>query len=182
MLGQFYAKQGRLDEARTEFENIIKKDPRSVAARTMVGIIFDAQGKREEAKRAFQAAVAESADLAPVAANNLAYIYAEEGTNLDVALTLATSAKKALPENGEIDDTLGWVYYKKDLASLAIVPLEESVKKRPGSAAALYHLGMAYAKINDASKARPALERALKMNLRPADAASARQALAAVSK
>jgi putative PEP-CTERM system TPR-repeat lipoprotein len=183
MLAQFYIRQGRLDEARKEFETVIKQDPRSWGARTMIGIILETQGKREEARRAYEAAVAENASNAPVAANNLAYIYAEDGSNLDVALNLAGSAKKAMPDNPEVDDTLGWVYYKKDLPTVAVASLEESVKKKPGSGTTLYHLGMAYAKAGGRdAQARDALERALKLNLQPADAAAAKQVLSTLSR
>ena len=134
----------------------------------------------EEAKRWYEATVAEMTN-APIAANNLAFIYAEEGTNLDVALQLAKSAKQQIPDNAVVDDTLGWVYYKKDLATMAVSPLEESLKKMPDNADILYHLGLTYAKIGNKAQARQALERALKLNPQLAGAASARQTLAAVS-
>ena len=57
-----------------------------------------------------------------------------------------------------MDDTLGWIYYKKDLPSLAVRPLEDSLKKRPDNAEVLYHLGLTYAKLGDKAKARDALE------------------------
>ena len=180
MLAQLYMKQQRLDEARAEFERMVKRDPRAVGPRTMVGVILETQGKRDEARRSYEATVAEMTN-APVAANNLAFMYAEEGKNLDVALQLATSAKQQVPDSAEVDDTLGWVYYKKDLATLAVGPLEESLKKMPDNADILYHLGLTYARIGEKAKAREALERALKLNPRLAGAASARQTLASVS-
>jgi tetratricopeptide (TPR) repeat protein len=177
MLAQLYVKQQRLDQARAEFEGMVKRDPRAVEPRTMVGIILETQGKREEAKRWYEATVAEMSN-APVAANNLAFIYAEESTNLDVALQLASSAKQQIPDSAIVDDTLGWVYYKKDMATLAVRPLEESLKKMPDNADILYHLGLTYAKVGDKAKARDTLGRALK--LKP-ELASARQILASVS-
>ena len=36
-------------------------------------------------------------------------------------------AKRQMPKSPEVDDTLGWVYYKKNLADLAIPALEDSV-------------------------------------------------------
>ena len=146
----------------------------------MVGIILASQGKREEAKKWYEATVADLPGAA-VAANNLALIYAEEGVNLDRALQLASDAKKILPDSAEVTDTLGWVYYKKDLPALAVGPLEESAQKLPNNAEVLYHLGMAYAKIGDKPKARSALERALKLDPKMGAAATARAALATVS-
>jgi len=180
MLAQLYVKQRRLDEARNQFEVIAKRDPRSVGARTMVGVILEAQGKREEAKKTYATLIAD-VPSAPVAANNLAFLYAEDGQNLDTALQLASTAKKLLPESPEVDDTLGWVYYRKNLASLAIPPLEDSLKKRPNNPSALYHLGMSYAKVGDKVKSRDALQRALKLNLPQTYVASAQQTLTSLT-
>ena len=163
MLAQLYMQQGRLDEARAEFEGIVERDPSAIGARTMVGMLLEAQGKREEARKSYEATV-NGTENAPVAANNLAFIYAEQGTNLDVALQLATSAKQRLPDDPSVDDTLGWIYYKKDMPSLAVRPLQDSLRKRPDAPEVLYHLGMTYAKLGDKVKARETLERALKLD------------------
>jgi tetratricopeptide (TPR) repeat protein len=163
MLAQLYMRQRRIDDARAEFEGIVQRDPSALGARTMVGILLEAQGKRDEARKSYEATV-NGTENAPVAANNLAFIYAEQGTNLDIALQLATSAKQRLPDDPSIDDTIGWIYYKKDLPSLAVRPLEDSIRKRPDSPEVLYHLGLAYAKLGDKAKAHDALGRALKLN------------------
>lgn len=182
LLAQLYVKRGRIDDARREFETIVKRDPRAVGPRTMVGILLQTQGKRDEARRWYEATIADLT-VAPVAANNLAYIYAEDGTNLDAALQLAESAKKEMPDSPEVNDTLGWVLYKRGLYPLAVGPLEEAVKAAPGNAEILYHLGMTYSKMPEKSgQARDMLDRALKINPRMASAASARQTLEAVSR
>ena len=163
MLAQMYVRQRRIDEALAEFEGIAKRDPSAVGARTMVGMLLEAQGRGDEARKSYEATVNAVAN-APVAANNLAFIYAEQGTNLDVALQLATSAKQRLPEDPSVDDTIGWIYYKKGLPALAVKPLEDSLRKRPDVAEVLYHLGLTYAKLGDNAKARETLERALKLD------------------
>jgi tetratricopeptide (TPR) repeat protein len=163
MLAQLYVKQGRLDEARTEFEGIVQRNPSAVGSRTMVGMLLESQGRLDDARKAYEATV-NGPGNAPVAANNLAFIYAEQGTNLDVALQLATSAKQRMPNDPSVDDTLGWIYYKKDMPSLAVRPLQDSLRRRPDVAEVLYHLGMTYAKLGDKAKARETLERALKLD------------------
>jgi tetratricopeptide (TPR) repeat protein len=163
MLAQLYTRQGRLEEARVEFEGIAARDPSAAGARTMVGMLLEAQGKRADAVKAYEAAV-NGPGRSPVAANNLAFIYAESGQNLDVALQLATTAKQGLPEDPNVDDTLGWVYYKRGQPQQAIPYLQESLKRNPDSAEVLYHLGMAYAAAGDKVRARETLERALKLN------------------
>ncbi len=163
MLAQLYVKQRRLEEARTEYEALIKHDPANVGARTMVGLLLEAEGKRDEARKSYEATVGGSGNTA-VAANNLAFIYAEQGTNLDVALQLAISAKQRLPNDPSVDDTIGWIYYKKDMPSLAVRPFQDSLAKRPNVAEVLYHLGLTYAKLGDKAKARDSLDRALKID------------------
>ena len=179
MLAQLYMQQGRLDEARAEFESIVEREPTSIGARTMVGILLEMQGKREQAKKSYEVTV-NGTENAPFAANNLAFIYAEQGTNLDVALRLATSAKQGLPDDPSVDDTLGWIYYKKDMPSLAVRPLLDSLRKRPDAAEVVYHLGMTYAKLGDKVKARETLERALKLDPK-IGGGEARRTLALVS-
>jgi putative PEP-CTERM system TPR-repeat lipoprotein len=178
LLAQLYVKQGKLKEARAEFQSIADRDPTAVGARTLVGMLFEAEGRVEEAKKVYEGLVGGTVD-APVAANNLAYIYAEQGANLDIALQLATSAKPKLPDNPNVDDTIGWVYYKKELASLAVGPLEASLAKRPNNPEVMTHLGLAYAKVGNRSKARELLVRARALNAQ-AGGAEAERVLASL--
>jgi tetratricopeptide (TPR) repeat protein len=159
-LGQLYLKQRRLDAALTEFDALAERDPKPVAALTLAGIILDAQGKTSEARARFER-VLQIDSNAPVAANNLAWLMAEAGDNLDVALQLAQTAQRGLPESPEVTDTLGVIYYKKGLFALAIPPLKASVAKNPANPFYQFHLGLAYAKSGDTTNARQALERAL---------------------
>ena len=83
-----------------------------------------------------------------------------------------------MPTSHQINDTLGWVYYKKDMAHLAIRPLETSVGQEPTNALYHYHLGLAYVQTGETAKARKALEQALKLQPNFPGAADARAALA----
>jgi tetratricopeptide (TPR) repeat protein len=146
----------------------------------MIGVLFELQGRRDEAMKAYEIAV-KGNENAPVAANNLAFIYAEQGTNLDLALQLATTAKQRLPNDASVDDTIGWVYYKKGLPALAVKPLEESAKKLPNHPEVHLHLGLTYAKLGEKDKARASLERAFNINPK-VGGPEAREVLASVSK
>ncbi len=179
-LGQMYLQQQRLDEARHEYEEIVKRKPDSVPARTMVGMILDVQQKHEESKKIYEGIVNRGGVRAPVAANNLAWIYANRGEQLDFALQLAQDAKQQLPDSAEVNDTLGWVYYKKDLRELAVKTLENSVGKDPKNVIFQYHLGLAYAKAGQSIKARRALEEALRLKPDFDGADEARKTLASL--
>src|SRR5205085_6250825 len=110
--------------------------------------ILEAQGKPAEAQRVYEGILATRPREA-WPANNLAWLYAEHGGNLDVALRLAQTAKELLPNAPQISDTLGWIYYKKHLADTAIPALQASVKQDPRNPVYRYHLGLAYLKSGD---------------------------------
>jgi tetratricopeptide (TPR) repeat protein len=176
-LGQLYVRQGKLESAQREYESLAARQPRSVGAHTMVAVLLQVQGRAEDAKKKYEQVLAIDR-RAVVAGNNLAYMHAEAGTNLDVALNLAQAAKAEAPDDADVDDTLGWVYYKRNLANLAIGPLERSVQRDPRNALYRYHLGLAYLKSGDKVRARAELDRALTLGLEASQAAEARQALA----
>lgn len=178
-LAQLYLSQKKLDQARTEFEQLAQRQPKAVGPPTMIAIIYGVQGNWKEARRQYEK-VLQIDEHAVVAANNLAYIYAEDGTNLDVALQLAQTAKSALPNESEVDDTLGYVYVRKGLGSLAVPPLEACVKKDPKNPLRLLHLGQAYALTGEKAKAKKALEAALAISGSFDGADEARKTLASL--
>lgn len=176
MLGQLYLSQKRLNEARTEFEALAKRQAKPVAALTMSGMLLMAQGQTELARKKFEDVLALD-PRAVIASNNLAWMYAEAGSDLDRALGLAQTASSQAPEQPEVIDTLGWVYYKKNLPELAIPLFERCVKKAPTNAAYHHHLGLAYMKAGRSQQARASLQRALANNPDATTADDARRAL-----
>jgi tetratricopeptide (TPR) repeat protein len=105
-------------------------------------------------------------------------MYAEQNVNLDKALDLAQTAKQVEPNRAEIDDTLGWVYYKKGMATLAVAAFQQSVTKDPLNPGYHYHLGLAYVKAGDKTKAKEALQKAIAIKADFPGAADARTVLA----
>jgi Flp pilus assembly protein TadD len=161
-LARLYVAEHKLPEATVEFEKRSALRPNDVAAQTAVAILLELQHKQSEAKPRYQKAL-ELDSHAAVAANNLAQMYADGNENLDVALQLAQTAKAGLPKSPEVDDTLGWVYYRKGLSTLAIASLKQCAAADPQNASYLYHLGLAYNQNGEEVLARQTLERALKL-------------------
>ena len=119
----------------------------------------------------------------PVASIDLASAMLESGGNLDVALSLAQSARRSLPNSPSVADTLGWIFYRKGAYRSAIDSLREAVKLSEESESSQssqfhYHLGMAYAKTGQASLARQQLQRALKLDPNSNDAQTVKKTLA----
>lgn len=176
MLGKMYYQQGRLDLARSELETYVNRAPNSVPANTMLGTILQLQGKDDDAKTRYNKAL-QVDPRAAVAANNLAWIDANRNGNLDLALQLAQTAKSRLPNRHEIDDTLGWIYYKKGLSSMAIESLTSSVQKQPENPSYNYHLALAHHQNGNTDEARKYLQKALKSNANFAGADEAKKLL-----
>ena len=97
-------------------------------------------------------------------ANNLAWILLEQGGNLDVALSHAQTAREQQPNDSNIADTLGWVYYKKNAYLLAMSLLKEAVEKLPNEPVVHFHYGLAQQKNGDQAGAKKSLQTALKLS------------------
>jgi len=150
-------------QARAEFIRLSEQQPGMVPPLTMVGILSEALGETEEARKWYDRALRID-PRAATANNNLAWMYAEKGEKLDVALQLAQVAHEELPTQLEITDTLGWVYYKKGLYSQAIRTLQDCVQFEPANPIYHYHLGLAHAANGEDRRARIELEAALKID------------------
>lgn len=161
-LGRFYVTNGRLPEAERQFSDLSTRHPRPVAALTMLGLIQQSLGRRENARQTYEAALRRDAHAA-VAANNLAWLYLEDDQNLDAALQLARTAKAGLPSRAEVADTLGWIFYKRGSLDLALGELEEAVRRDGANPTYRYHLGVVHAKKGQVEEARRSLQTALRL-------------------
>jgi tetratricopeptide (TPR) repeat protein len=159
LLGQMYIREGRLDAARERFEALASRAPRPVGARTMIAMLLEAQQRRADAMRAYEAILAVH-PAAGVAANNLAWLYAEDD-RLDEALQLALVAKQELGGTPNARDTLGWIYLRKKQPLDAIPLFVQSTEAQPENPTYAYHLAAAYADAGHAAQAREVLTAAL---------------------
>ena len=97
----------------------------------------------------------------PSALNNLAFLLADRGRDLDEAMTLAVRAANKDPKNPDFKDTLAWVYVKKNLNDTAIEVLKNLTNQNPSEAGYHYHLGIAYLQKGDKQNAKSELGKAL---------------------
>ena len=93
---------------------MIEKNDKNVGAHVLLGMVINSQGRIDEANKEYRKALTLSPKH-PLAANNLASNLADGGGNLDEALKFAQIAREAAPEDPNVGDTLGWVFYKKGL-------------------------------------------------------------------
>ena len=175
-LGKVYQDQGQTAVAIARYEKALQLQPKQVPLHVLVGNLYLDQGDLGTARRYYEQALALDPDFG-VAAGNLAWVYVQQGENLDVALGLAQKARQRHPDVVPIADTLGWILYKKGLNDIALRLLKECVEKMPDSPHYHYHLGKALAAVGDSAQARVQFETALRLKLGGADAADATRAL-----
>ena len=167
-LGVLQLQLGQRDAALASFQQAGNADPRAGGAFVNQGMLLEQMGRKKEAAEAYNRALGVDPGNT-IALNNLAYINAESGSNLDQAMTLAQRAKKQVPDNPDISDTLGYVYYQKNLNSQALEIFRQNVQQYPQNGSFRFHLAMALLKQGNKDAAREEAEKALKNTTQPAE-------------
>jgi tetratricopeptide (TPR) repeat protein len=176
-LGKVQVQEGSADQALALYQQSIKDNPRELTFYILSGELYEAKKNWEQAKSMYQQALNLSPEN-PLASNNLAYVILQQGGNVDVAMGMAQTARRGMPDSPNAADTLGWAYYQKGIYQSAISQFQEALRlseKRgePDDADLHYHLGLAYQKTNQLALARQQLEKALKLSPDNADARKA---------
>jgi tetratricopeptide (TPR) repeat protein len=165
-LGQVQAARGAVDDAIASSKQGLQQNPKQVALYVLIGRLYERKGELEPARQSYQQAV--NIDPAnPQACNALAHLLAQTGGNLDLALSLAQTAHRALPDAASVSDTMGWILYRQGAYKSAIALFQQAVKAAQKSKSSddptlHYHLALAYAKDRQQGSASRELERALK--------------------
>jgi tetratricopeptide (TPR) repeat protein len=178
-LAELYRSTGRREQALATANAALKVDSTNLSALMVVGYTYQQQGDFALARQAYEKALVVNPAYAP-AANNLAWIFAEQGINPERALALAELAKRESPNDPHIGDTLGWVLYRLGEYRKAVSVLTESAAKLPDDPGVWYHLGMALGGAGDSAAARQALSRALSSKASFPEREAASKALAAL--
>ncbi|HJT67917.1 MAG TPA: tetratricopeptide repeat protein [Pyrinomonadaceae bacterium] len=188
-LAAIYISASQQDRAIAEYKKILAIRPNNPFVYTLIGILEDARQNYDAASENYRKAL-ELDQNAAIAANNLSWLWAVTGKgNPDEAVRLAQGAVQRNPDVAGYADTLGWVYYKKNLYGAAVEQLQKAVNLDEAAARAVngvpsatyrYHLGMALKGKGDKDGSRRELEAALRLaEKKPfADAEEAKKALA----
>ena len=159
-LAEAYRRKGDLNAAIDAFRRVNQVAPNNAESLLQLGLLMEGTGKRDQAKPIYEQLLKIAPDN-PIALNNLAYIKAEEGSDLDQALTMVQKALQKAPTAPDIADTLGWIYIKKNLSDDAVRVYKDLVAKDPTNAIFHYHFGMALLQKGDRPSARMELEKAI---------------------
>jgi tetratricopeptide (TPR) repeat protein len=148
------------DAARQRLLALVSADPKNVRALIMLGTLAGEANDQEEAIRRYKAALAVDGSNV-VALNNLAYTLAP--SDPDVALKYAQQAVELAPNSATVQDTLGWIYYRKAIFSTAVNYLETAVAKEP-TPRRQFHLAMSYLKSGKRDQGEKILQLALQQD------------------
>ncbi len=178
-LAETQRRKGDVNGAIESFRLASQAAPADARPLLQLGLLMDGTGRRDQAKPIYEQILKIQPDH-PIALNNLAFIKAEEGQDLDAALTMAQRARQGLPNSPDVMDTLGWIYLKKNLSDDAVRTFKELVVASPNSASYHYHYGMALLQKGDKPSAKKELETAIRFNPSKDDGVKIRQLLASM--
>jgi tetratricopeptide (TPR) repeat protein len=172
-LAALYIQSKQEDRAIAQYQKIVNLRPENSTAYVLIGMLEDQRKNYDVAVESYKKAL-EKDPNSVIAANNLAWLYAVTGKgNLDEAMRLAQGAVQRNPNIAGFVDTLGWVYYKKNLHAAAVEQLRKAVSLNEAqsrsanaapSAAYHYHLGMALKEKGDREESRRELQTAIKLS------------------
>lgn len=111
--------------------------------RFLRGAAFEADGKVPQAEAELWAAL-QAQPNQPAFLNYLGYLWVDSGTRVEEGAALIARAHAIEPDDGNIQDSLGWSQYRRGQYETAVDTLEEAVSKEPANAEINDHLGDAY--------------------------------------
>ena len=175
-LGQLYQRKGDLPRSLSMFQRAADLAPTDWRALGRLGAAQQASSLAARAEATYRRAIELGADDADLF-NNLAYLEADAGTNLDEALTLSQKALSRSPGNSEYADTVGYIYLKKHNNAAALQIFQTILKRFPNDAGFRYHLALALLQSGKREQGEHELRTAVAANPSLADEARLRQIL-----
>lgn len=161
LLAEVYYTTKRDRQALADLQKVVAADPKRTQALMLMGSIEMAEKRYAEARASYEKALAVDPEFSP-ALNNLAYLYSEQFGDLDRALEMAQETRKLLPDDPHVEDTLGWVLYRKHEYAWALSLLQDAASNLSGDPEAQFHLGMTQYMLGQEDRARQSLQNSVK--------------------
>ena len=160
-----YSHARRWDEAIQKLEQLMKDfpDEKEVIQLSQFSLsnIYVQKGELRQGEEILEKVLEVSPENTQ-ANNDLGYLWADQGKNLERAEKMIRKALAAEPENGAYLDSLGWVLFKLGKPEEALPPLEQATKMNMGSDATVWdHLGDVLLKLMRTEKAIEAWQTAI---------------------
>jgi tetratricopeptide (TPR) repeat protein len=169
LLGSAQARAGKNEEGIGSYKQALEaiekvpdednRDKKEREVRLGLSIAYGNLERFDDAEKELEALYEKSSDD-PGVNNDLGYLYADRGKNLEKAESMIRKALEDDPTNNAYLDSLGWVLFKRGKAREAVEPLEKASQGTDTDATIYDHLGDVYFKLKDLAKAKAAWEQA----------------------
>ena len=159
-VAESYLRKGDIQQSINSLEKALQGQPNNPSLMTNLAMLYETQSKKDVARKYYELSIKTDPNNA-FALNNLAYLISESNGDLNQALTYAERAKQRLPGHPEVNDTLGWIYLKKNLTDNAIETFRTLVVQAPQNPTYHYHYAMALLQKGDRETAKKECQSAL---------------------
>ncbi|WP_312821001.1 tetratricopeptide repeat protein [Brevundimonas sp.] len=140
-LANIYIKMDRNAEALEILDGpLLKGSEQAFEVRFLRGATLKSLGRIEEAEAEMEAALVLQPND-PNVLNYLGYLWVDSGRKIDQGAALIARAFEIAPDNGNIQDSLGWAQFKQGKFEEALQNLEQAVIKEPANAEITDHYG-----------------------------------------
>ena len=156
---QLLAQSGDVDGALQGIDQLLQRYPEHPDLVYQRATILETGGRTKEALNTFEGAL-KSRPADPQLANALGFTLADHKMKLSRAETLVREALKVSPDNPAIQDSLGWVLYRRGKSTEALPVLERAWRNSHDSEIAA-HYGEVLWKTGDEGQARYIWQQAL---------------------
>ncbi|WZO96744.1 tetratricopeptide repeat protein [Isosphaeraceae bacterium EP7] len=163
--GTLLTQVGRLEEAATFYKELIDRNAGNEEliklARSTLSTVYSSLGDFPKAEAELETLLEKEPDD-PGINNDLGYLYADQGKNLDRAESMVRKALQEKPDEAAYLDSLGWVLFKQGKPEDALSPLEKAAATARGATdvVIMEHLGDAYFQLKSFAKAKDAWKKA----------------------
>lgn len=159
LLASLYIERQQFLECAALLDEALLKYPDNAQIYFEYGLFHEETGSLEQAITAMEQVLRINPDHAE-ALNFLGYTWADTNTNLDQALEYIKRSMLLKPDNGYIQDSLGWVYFRMGKLDLAREEILKALELEPDDPNIHEHLGDIHKAQGFPDKAEKAYKRA----------------------
>jgi tetratricopeptide (TPR) repeat protein len=152
VIGSLFNARGEHDSAAIAFNKVLDLGIKTTEILFGLGVASERKGEIERAERYFKEVLAMNTRHA-LAANYLAYMWAERNINLEKAKALVLIALEEEPDNGAYLDTYGWILFLFEQYEEALPLLLRAAELVPEEYVVFYHVARTYLALNNKENA-----------------------------
>jgi tetratricopeptide (TPR) repeat protein len=178
-IGEAKKSAGDIRGAIESFNKANQLEPRNILSHLELAMTYEQIGRNEDARKYYADVIKIQPDNVD-ALNNLAYLNADGGVDLDQALAYAKQAQQRRPNDPNVMDTVALIYIHKNLTDDSLRLLRDLVSQKPENPTFHLHLAMALYQKGDRPMAKKELQTALRNKPSERDQTEIKQLLAKV--